>query len=370
MFWQTILMSIREIRRNLMRSSLTILGIVIGVASVIIMVSIGTSATEKITSYLEDIGSNILSVQPSQVAWQGGVQGKSYFFTLADCSAIEREIDDVSLVAPISNRSLQAVFRNENRSTNIYGSDDNYIKIHSWSLSSGRSFTEAESTTGKAVCILGSTVRQELFGGENPIDATIRLKNVSLKVIGVFEEKANLSLGLGGDQNDFILIPIRTLQRRIAGNNDVQAIIVSGKEGVPGDKVKSELEYLLRERRRIREGKEDDFQVYVLEEFVKIVSTVTGVLTLVLSAIAAISLLVGGIGIMNIMLVSVTERTREIGIRLAVGALERNVLTQFLLEAIVLSSFGGLIGMGIGLGVTALACHFIQFPFVFKPGII
>ena len=238
-----------------------------------------------------------------------------------------------------------------------------------WKISLGRSFTDGESHSGKTVCILGATARDELFGAQNPVGESIRLQSTSFRVIGVFEKKGSLAFGVG-DQDDFFLVPLKAFQRRIAGNDFVSNILVSAKEGVSTEKVKRDIENLMRQRRKIKLGEEDNFEVTDMKDPVSMVTKVTGTLTLVLSAIAAISLLVGGIGIMNIMLVSVTERTREIGIRLAIGALERNVLTQFLLEAIVLSSFGGLLGMIFGLSVTAIVSHVIGLPFVFSPGTV
>jgi putative ABC transport system permease protein len=369
MFWQTILMSIREIRRNLMRSILTILGIVIGVASVIIMVTLGSGATEKVTSYLGDLGTNLLMVRPSQAAFRSGARFESIMFKYADCTAIEREIDGISSVAPNVSRSVQVIYGNQNRPTSITGSTNGYITGQNWVISLGRSFTEGESHSGKTVCILGATVRDELFGAQNPVGESIRLQNASFRVIGVFEKKGSLAFGIG-DQDDFILIPLKAFQRRIAGNDFVSGIIVSARNDASTEKVKGDIENLMRQRRKIKIDEEDDFEVTDMKDAVSMVTRVTGTLTLVLSAIAAISLLVGGIGIMNIMLVSVTERTREIGIRLAIGALERNVLTQFLVEAIVLSSFGGLLGMILGLSITALVSHFIEIPFVFSSGIV
>jgi putative ABC transport system permease protein len=369
MFLQTILMSIKEIRRNLMRSILTILGIVIGVASVIIMVTLGSGATEKVTSYLGDLGTNLLMVRPSQAAFRSGARFDSIMFRYADSTAIEQEIDGISAVAPQSSRSVQVIYGNENQPIQINGSTNGYITAMNWVISLGRSFTEGESHSGKAVCILGATSRDQLFGAQNPVGESIRLQNTSFRVIGVFEKKGSLAFGVG-DQDDFILVPIKAFQRRITGNDFVSTIMVSARDSASTEKVKSDIENLMRQRRKVKLDKEDDFEVTDMKDALSMVTKVTGTLTLVLSAIAAISLLVGGIGIMNIMLVSVTERTREIGIRLAIGALERNVLTQFLLEAIVLSSFGGLLGMIFGLGATAIVSNIIDLPFVFSPGTI
>jgi putative ABC transport system permease protein len=370
MWLKTILLSLREIRRNLMRSILTILGIVIGVAAVIIMVTLGTGATTSVTSEIESLGSNLLQMRPGQEeSREGGAEREGKPFDYSDAVAIEREINGLAAVAPLAQGSTQVIYGNQNRSTTVYGSTNGYIISQNWVISTGRAFTDAESRSGNSVCIIGSTVREKLFGGQDPIGSIIRLKNISFKIIGVFESKGTAVFGMM-DQDDFVLIPIRAFQRRIAGNSNVMGIIISAKNGVSTEKIKSDLQRLMRERRSIAEGKEDDFTVMDMKELVKRINTVTGILTALLSAIAAISLLVGGIGIMNIMLVSVTERTREIGIRLAIGALERDVLKQFLLEAMVLTSLGGLIGIAFGLSAAAVIAHFLKFSIVFSPGII
>jgi putative ABC transport system permease protein len=369
MFWQTILMAVKEIRRNLMRSILTILGIVIGVASVIIMVTLGSGATEELTSFLGGLGTNLLQLNPSQAAYRSGARIESIMFDYADVTAIEREIDGISAVAPVSDSRVQVIYGNENRPASITGSTNDYLIARNWEVALGRSFTDGENHSGKNVCILGQTVRDELFGAQNPVGESIRLKNISFRIIGVLEKKGSMVFGMG-DQDDFILIPLRAFQRRIAGNNFVSTIVISAKNSVSTERVKSDIENLMRQRRKLEIDEEDDFEVTDMKDAVSEITVITGMLTMVLSAIAAISLLVGGIGIMNIMLVSVTERTREIGIRLAIGALERNVLTQFLLEAIVLSSFGGLLGIILGLSVTALLVQYIKIPFVFSLGIV
>ncbi len=352
-----------------MRSILTILGIVIGVASVIIMVTLGSGATEKVTSYLGDLGTNLLTVRPSQAAFRSGARFESIMFKYADSVAIEKEIDGIAAVSPRAGRSVQVIYGNENRPIQIDGSTNGYITAENRKIALGRSFTEGESRSGKTVCILGATARDDLFGAQNPVGKTIRLQNVSFRVIGVFEEKGSLAFGIG-DQDNFILVPLKAFQRRIAGNTFISNIVVSARNDTSTEKVKADIENLMRQRRKVKLGEEDNFEVTDMKDALSMITRITGTLTLVLSAIAAISLLVGGIGIMNIMLVSVTERTREIGIRLAIGALERNVLTQFLLEAIVLSSFGGILGMIFGLGITAVVSNLIDLPFVFSPGVI
>ena len=369
MLWESMLIALRQIRRNLMRSFLTILGIVIGVAAVIIMVTLGGGATAQVTSDIAKLGTNQLYIRAGQARHgPGGTRQTADMFKVADAEAIAREISGLSAVAPVASEIRQAVYGNENWSTTVTGSTDDYLKGRNWKLEIGRPFNSGELKAGKAVCILGATVRKELFGGQNPVGETIRLGKVSCQVIGVLESKGQSSFGT--DLDDFVLVPLRTLHRRMAGNTDVTAIFVSAKQGVSTKKVEQDIVRLLRERRNILPSKEDDFTVRDMQELVSMMTGTTRVLTGLLGAVAAVSLLVGGIGIMNIMLVSVTERTREIGIRLAIGALERDVLMQFLVEAVVLSSCGGLIGVIIGIGGAALGARGLAVPFIFNPSII
>ncbi|MBU3981866.1 MAG: ABC transporter permease, partial [Proteobacteria bacterium] len=369
MFSETILLSLREIRRNLMRSSLTILGIVIGVAAVITMVTLGRGATAQVASDIAKLGTNLLQVRPGQDRrGPGGTHSTGDMFKAKDAEAIAQEIFGLSAVAPIASQTIQSIYGNENWSTTVTGSTNAYLKVSNWLLESGRQFTEGELRSGKAVCILGTTVRNKLFGGQNPIGATIRLGKLSCNVIGVLNSKGQSSFGT--DRDDFVLIPLRMLQRRITGNPDVSRILVSAQDGVSTRKVEQDIEQLMRERRHISPGKDDDFHVRDMQELISTMTGTTRVLTGLLGAVAAVSLLVGGIGIMNIMLVSVTERTREIGIRLAIGALERDVLMQFLVEAVVLSSFGGVIGVLLGIAAAAIGATVLAVPFVFDPVII
>ncbi len=369
MLWETMLLALREIRRNIMRSSLTILGIVIGVAAVITMVTLGRGATAQVTSDIAKLGTNLLQVRPGQHRHgPGGTQAEAKMFEVADAEAIAREISGLAAVAPIASQGTQAIYGNENWSTVVTGGNNAYLQVRNWLLESGRQFTDGELRAGKAVCILGATVSKELFGAQNPIGATIRLEKLACQVIGVLESKGQSSFG--SDQDDFVLIPLRALQRRIVGNTDVDVIFVSAQDGVSTKKVEQDIERLMRERRRIARGEDDDFHVRDMQELVSTMTGTTRVLTGLLGAVAAVSLLVGGIGIMNIMLVSVTERTREIGIRLAIGALERDVLMQFLVEAVVLSSFGGLIGIALGVTAAAVSAPALAVPFVLDPGII
>jgi putative ABC transport system permease protein len=369
MLKETVLLALREIRRNLLRSSLTILGIVIGVAAVITMVTLGRGATAQVTSDIAKLGTNLLQVRPGQHRHRpGGAHGTSDMFKATDAEAIAREISGLAAVAPMVSQTTQAIRGNENWASTVIGSTRAYLQVRNWQLASGRQFTDGELRAGKAVCILGATVRNELFGGQNPLGTTIRLEKLSCQVIGVLESKGQSSFGT--DQDDFVLIPLRTLQRRIVGNTDVSRIYVSAKDGVSTKKVEQDIERLMRERRRLAMGEDDDFHVRDMQELVSTMTGTTRVLTGLLGAVAAVSLLVGGIGIMNIMLVSVTERTREIGIRLAIGALERDVLMQFLVEAVVLSSFGGLIGIALGITAAAVGAPALAVPFVLDLGII
>ncbi|MBZ0159708.1 MAG: ABC transporter permease [bacterium] len=368
MFWSIVLLALRAIRRNILRSSLTILGIVIGVASVITMVTIGAGATTKVTADVATLGTNLVEVMPGQGPRPGGARESAAMFKIEDAEAIAREVSGLLAVAPVATRTMQAISGSANWSTTVTGSTNAYLQTRNWLLAGGHEFADSDLRAGSAQCILGATVRRELFGSQDPVGATIRLQKLSCQVIGVLVKKGQTSFGM--DQDDMILVPLRMLQRRIAGNTDVGAISVSARHGVSTEKVQRDIERLLRERRRITPGKDDDFHVLNMQQLVSMLAGTTRVLTALLGAVATVSLLVGGIGIMNIMLVSVTERTREIGIRLAIGALEREVLMQFLVEAVVLSSLGGLVGIGLGLAAAAAGAIVLEVPFIFNPGIV
>ncbi|MFL6547344.1 MAG: ABC transporter permease [Povalibacter sp.] len=368
MFLNAILLALREIRRNVLRSSLTILGIVIGVAAVITMVTIGEGATAQVQADISKLGTNLLQVFRGQGFGGGGARQAAPPFSMDDLSAIEEQINGIAAVAPASNSGTQAIYGSNNWSTQITGTNDKFLQVRDWSLVSGRNFSDSELRSGAAVCILGNTVRRELFEGQDPVGATIRLNKLSCQVIGVLDIKGQS--GFGQDQDDLVLVPLRTLQRRIAGNADVNSILVSARDGVSTSKVQRDLESLLRDRRKIRGGATDDFNVRDLQEVASAFTSSTRVLTALLGAVAAVSLIVGGVGIMNIMLVSVTERTREIGTRLAVGAMAKDVLLQFLVEAVVLAALGGLIGIILGLAAGALATNAFHVPFVLNPSIV
>ena len=368
MIWSTVRLALRELGRNVMRSSLTILGIVIGVGAVISMVTLGGGATTQITGEISSLGSNLIITRPGTRPQHGGIQVQAEPFERADVAAIEREIPNTEAVAPMASAPTVTVFGNENWSTTVNGTTADYLAARDWPLALGRTFTEGEERSGALVCLLGATVREELFGRQDPLGASIRLGSAACRVVGVLEARGESTFGM--DQDDFILTPLRAVQRRLVGDDDVDLIFVSAQSEAATAQVQGDLERLLRQRRRIGAGQEDDFTVQDMAEIASIVESTTGVLTTFLGAIAAISLLVGGIGIMNIMLVSVTERTREIGIRLAIGARGREVLLQFLVESTLLSLFGGVVGIALGLGLAAVAAPWLGVPFVFDPTIV
>jgi ABC-type antimicrobial peptide transport system permease subunit len=364
MITTTFLMAITAIRRNAMRSFLTTLGVIIGVASVIAMVTLGRGATASVTNDISALGNNLLIVAPGADR-RFGSSSSAQPFNQNDVRAIREEVPAVSLVAPTSGGAARIVYGNQNWSTGVTGADNSYLRVRNWIVALGREFLEAEIRTGEAVCILGETPRRELFGAGDPLGEHIRVGTVSCEVIGVLESKGTSTFG--EDQDDFIVMPLVTFQRRISGNDNIGAILVSATEGVPTRDAQLDLIALLRQRRRIHPGDEDDFVVRDMQEIGQVVSTVTGVLTTLLGAIAAVSLLVGGIGIMNIMMVAVTERTREIGIRMAIGARAGDVLLQFLVEAITLSVLGGVVGIALGLVGSFGAARAFDLPWV--PGI-
>jgi putative ABC transport system permease protein len=367
MLGNALLLALREIRRNLMRSALTMLGIVIGVASVIVMVNLGSGATAQVAGEIASLGSNLLMVRTGQ-RLGFGQRSEAEPFDIDDAEAIEREVGGIAAVAPGATQPMTAIYGNRNWSTTVTGSDNNYFPVGNWNLARGREFSASELRAGAAVCILGDGVRKELFGSQDPLGEKLRLNKLSCQVIGLLEAKGQ-SAG-GRDQDDLVVIPLRTFWRRVAGNQDVQMIYVSAREGASTSKVQRDIELLMRERRRIAANEDDDFNVRDMKEITEALIGTTRVLTTLLGAVAAVSLLVGGIGIMNIMLVSVTERTREIGIRLAIGALEREVLLQFLVEAVVLSSFGGLLGILLAVGATYGLAALMGMPPLLDAGIM
>jgi putative ABC transport system permease protein len=365
-FYETLKLATRAISRNAMRSFLTVLGIVIGVAAVIGLVTIGSGATSKVTGELSKLGTNILYVVPGQQGpGRAGTQPRT--FTARDVAAIETQILGLRAVAPVTETRISVVYAGESRVTGVVGTVREYLAAAEWGLAAGRGFTDAEER-GSSVCMIGETVRSKLFGSVPPIGQTLRIGRVGCEVIGVLVAKGQSSMG--GDQDDLVLMPLRAFQRRIAGTSEVGVIIVSARDSASTKKVQGDIERLMRERRGMVPGREDDFSVFDMTQVADTLSGTTTILTGLLGAVAAVSLLVGGIGIMNIMLVSVTERTREIGIRLAIGALERQVLAQFLVEATVLALFGGVIGIVFGLALAWSVDLYLDLPFILSPTII
>ena len=368
MLFNAIVLALREIRRNVLRSSLTTLGIIIGVASVIIMVTLGNGATAQVTADIASMGANLLTVMPGQRVGPGGASGSSKPFRQQDVNVLGREVTSVTAIAPVSTIGLSVISGAKNRSTTVTGTTNAYFESGNWTLASGRFFSDSELRSGAAVCVIGETTRKELLGAQDPIGVRLRLRSLSCTVIGLLESKGKNTFGQ--DRDDTVVIPLRTLQRRLAGNEDIQQIQLSVRSSTSSERAQQDIFRLMRERRHLARDADDDFSIMDQQELANTISGTTRTLTALLAAVAAISLLVGGIGIMNIMLVSVTERTREIGIRLAIGAFERDVLTQFLVEAVVLSVFGGAIGIGLALTASALAANALGLPFELAFGVI
>lgn len=368
MLTNALLLAFRELRRNIMRSFLTMLGIIIGVAAVIVLVTLGSGATRQVTEQISSLGTNLLMVGPARKQMGPGRGSSAPPFKLADVEAISTEVSGLNAVCPVSNISTTAIFANENWSTLVTGTTEQYFVVSGRTVELGRTFSAGETRSGTAVCIIGETVRSNLFGNRNPVGSRIRLNRLSCEVIGLLKPKGQSTMG--HDQDDLVLLPLRTFHRRISGNEDVSMIQVSVKNAGDIGRVQRDIEALLRVRRHVSPDEEDNFTVMDLREITKMLSGTTELLTTLLGAVAAVSLLVGGIGIMNIMLVSVTERTREIGTRLAIGALEKDVLLQFLVESVVLSSVGGLIGIILALVSSVGLAKALKVPFVFHLPII
>ena len=363
MLWNTLLLSLRAITRNVLRSFLTILGVVIGVAAVITMVTLGKGATRSVSDQISSMGSNLLMLRPGQRFGPGADVAPN--FKLADVEAIRAQITTIDAVAPVASLSVTAVYQARNWSTMVTGSTNDHFRAGNWEIVSGRDFTETEERSGRAVCVIGESVRSNLFGAQNPVGSDIRIKQFSCEVVGLLKAKGQSAMG--SDQDDTVVMPLRTVQRRLTGSQDVSRLTVSVREGASIDAAKEQLVLLMRERRNIAENEEDNFRVMDTRQIAETLTGTTRILTMLLGAVAAVSLLVGGIGIMNIMLVSVTERTREIGIRLAIGALEREVLLQFLIEAVVLASLGGLIGLALAAGASMTIARMMGIPYLFDP---
>ncbi|HAS52235.1 MAG TPA: multidrug ABC transporter substrate-binding protein [Gammaproteobacteria bacterium] len=369
MFFNTLFLALRSIRRNLLRSFLTILGIVIGVSAVITMVTLGNGATQAVQMQIAGLGSNLLMVRTGQRRGWGGTGGAPPFKE-ADAEAILAQIGGVAAAAPEGRASMTVVGNGRNWATTVTGSSNAWFDTGNWKLASGRIFSDDEQRAGSAVCILGETVRREIYGGAvgaGGLGEQLRIKQFSCTVIGILAAKGQAAMG--SDQDDTVLLPLHTLQRRVTGNQNVNTLMVSMEDGSDSNRLKASLGELLRERRKLADSDDDNFNILDTQQLAETLSGTTQVMTTLLGAVAAVSLLVGGIGIMNIMLVSVTERTREIGLRLAIGALEREVLLQFLIEAVVLAALGGIIGIVIATGASIVLARVMGVPYLFDPTI-
>jgi putative ABC transport system permease protein len=361
MLWESFKLALNTIRRNVLRSSLTLLGIIIGVASVIALVTLGQGTTDKVTADLAKLGSNMLIARPGSSAPgpPGGQESRS--FSTRDVDALRGGLRGIRGVAPSSNKQVIAVNGSLSGNTTVTGTEPDFFTVQDWSFSDGGAFTDSDSRGGAAVCVIGETIRQNIFAGEKAVGGTVRVSGVPCTVVGVLAAKGQSAFG--SDQDDTIIMPLRTFQRRIAGSTRIATIAVSAETPEDLAPVQASMLDILRETRRVTDGSEDDFSVRDMTQIASTLASTTTIMSGLLSAVAAVSLLVGGIGIMNIMLVSVTERTREIGIRLAIGALASQVLTQFLVEAIVLCLLGGMLGIAMGLGLAALGAQFLDIPF-------
>ena len=368
MLWEAIKLANQSVRRNALRSVLTLLGIVIGVAAVIAMVTIGSGTTQKVTADLSKLGSNMLIARPGRDTFGPGGSGEVRSFTERDVTALRDNLTQVRALAPASTKSVKIVYGAENTDASVTGTDSEFFVVQDWTFAAGRPFSDGDIRSANSVCVIGQTIKSVLFGQADPLGQSVRLGNVSCEVIGIVEGKGQSAFGT--DQDNIVFMPLRAFQRRIAGNQHISTIYISAASADAVSTVQAATEDILREQRRIGPNEEDDFSVRDMSQIVSTLSSTTTLMTGLLSAVAAVSLLVGGIGIMNIMLVSVTERTREIGIRLAIGALEKQVLTQFLVEAIVLAVFGGIIGIVLGLGLAGWASYAMSIPFTVNASIV
>jgi putative ABC transport system permease protein len=366
----TAFIALRALRRNKLRTGLTALGIIIGVASVVAMVALGNGAQNRIESRVAALGQNLLMVFAGSRR-SGGVNtglGSASTITLADADAMVREVPDIVAVSPEVTSAAQAIANGRNWSTSIVGESPDYLKIRDWKLASGAMFTDRDIRAATKVAIIGSKTANELFGPFNPIGQSVRVKNIPFTIIGLLETKG---AGMGGqNQDDRIIIPFTTAMKRITGDRYLRSINVQVASSERMEAAQQQITSLLRQRHQLSAGREDDFNIFNQKEIADTVGSISKIITLLLGSVAGISLLVGGIGIMNIMLVSVTERTREIGIRIAVGAQPGDIRLQFLIEAVTLSLLGGLIGVLCGVGVSRLVQVFADFKAVVSTGSI
>jgi len=361
-FLATLRVALNALRVNKLRSALTMLGIIIGVAAVIVMIAVGQGAQARVAEQIRSLGSNIIMVLSGSVLSGGARGGSGTRQTLSedDAYALAKEVDEIQGAAPSLRGTGQVVAGNANWSTSFYGTTPDYLEVREWPIAEGRGFEATEMNSAAKVILIGQTVAKNLYGDSSPLDQVVRIRKVPLTIIGVLERKGQNMMGQ--DQDDVVLMPISTARKRVLGANlaksrNVGSIMVKVRSGADMGEAEQHMKELLRQRHRLPAGQDDDFYVRNLSEILEAQEASSKVLALLLAAVASVSLLVGGIGIMNIMLVSVTERTREIGLRMAVGARSKDILTQFLVEAVTLSMIGGLIGILLGVGGSLLVGH-------------
>jgi putative ABC transport system permease protein len=354
--------SLRALVRNKLRTFLTMLGIIIGVATVISMLAIGNGATQSVQSTIQSLGTNVLMVFPGS-SNQGGVRTGAFGntrLTVDDAEAIGRECPSIATFSEVTQNFTQVIYSGQNWATTINGVGIDFTTVRNWPVKEGRPISPQDVRTAAKVCLLGQVVIDNLFNGADPIDKTIRVKNIPMRVIGVLNTKGDTATGVS--QDDVVMVPYTTAMKRLFHLQNLRYIVASAQSEKAVDTAKDEISALLRQRHRIRNGEDDDFTIRTQAEYAETASGAARIMTLLLGGIASVSLLVGGIGIMNIMLVSVTERIREIGIRMALGARAKDIMAQFLVEAMVLSLLGGTIGIVLGYGGSTVAAHYSSWP--------
>ena len=366
MIWNAFAIAVREIGRNLTRAFLTVLGIFIGVAAIITMVTLGQGATLAVKAQISSLGSNLLTLRPGAGFGSRASSAGVPHFTEKDAVILGEQIASIAAIAPVRTASLSTINLSNARVSTITGTTPAYFQINKWNIADGRFFNELDLRSGNAVCVIGNTVRVELFGTDNPIGAKIRIGRASCEVIGLLATKGQAGMG---DQDDTIIMPLSALQRRLIGktsSNDINQISISAQDGTDGLALIAEITKVMRQRRNLHSNQDNNFNIFDTRQIAETLGSTTQLMTMLLAAVAGVSLLVGGIGIMNIMLVSVTERTHEIGIRLAIGATAREVLLQFLVEAVTLSCIGGIVGILLAFGLCYSLAQVIQVPFNFN----
>jgi putative ABC transport system permease protein len=362
-------LALEALGRHALRSSLTALGIVIGVSAVVAMVTIGRGAAARVQNEIERLGTELLSLRVGQDTRGGnGAQIEAKPFEPADVDAIRRQIGGTRAVAPVAAQPLRVVANRANWTATVTGTENEFFAARRWRIESGRIFTGHEISAGKSVCIIGATVRAKLFPATEAVGDMLRIKTAPCEVIGVLAARGHS--GISQDDDNAVIMPLNSFQRRIQGSQDIQSIMVLAQPGADTFRIKTRIEGLIRERRGIATGQADNFHVLEMRQIAEAMAGTARTLNALLAAIAAVSLLVGGIGIMNIMVVAVTERTAEIGIKLAIGALPSQIMAQFLIEAVVLAAAGGLVGIVVGLGLAALSRLWLDIPLVVDPSVI